>query len=99
MYSITQPIARKADPSLKSFIFTLKNPHNFPARRFALKAERKDNAILCDSKRGPYFCDIAVFDNCNAKAVSDTSNFEQKLGFIASFDEATVVRGEADALE
>jgi hypothetical protein len=32
----------KADPSLKSFLFTLKNPHNFPARRFALKAEKKD---------------------------------------------------------
>jgi hypothetical protein len=31
----------KADASLKSFLFTLKNPHNVPARRFALKAERK----------------------------------------------------------
>jgi hypothetical protein len=29
----------RADPSLKSFIFTLKNPQNVPARRFALKAE------------------------------------------------------------
>jgi hypothetical protein len=29
----------KADPSLKSFIFTLKNPYNVRARRFALKAE------------------------------------------------------------
>jgi hypothetical protein len=35
----------KADPSLKSFIFTLKNPHNLLARRFALKAERKNEAI------------------------------------------------------
>jgi hypothetical protein len=35
----------KADPSLESFIFTLKNPHNFPARKFALKAEKKDEAI------------------------------------------------------
>jgi hypothetical protein len=32
----------KVDPSLKSFLFTLKNTHNVPARRFALKAEEKD---------------------------------------------------------
>jgi hypothetical protein len=37
----------KADPSLKSFIFTLNNPHNVQARRFALKAEMKDMAIHC----------------------------------------------------
>jgi hypothetical protein len=29
----------KADPSLRSFPFTMKNPHNFSARKFALKAE------------------------------------------------------------
>jgi hypothetical protein len=34
----------KADPSLKSFVFTLKNRQNVPARRFALKAEMKDKA-------------------------------------------------------
>jgi hypothetical protein len=28
----------KGDDSLKSFVYTLKNPHNIPARRFALKA-------------------------------------------------------------
>jgi hypothetical protein len=35
--------------SLKSYIFTVKNPHNVPARSFALKAQRKDEAILCNS--------------------------------------------------
>jgi hypothetical protein len=39
----------KADDSLKSFVFMLKNPHNIPARRFALKAEMKHQAIGCDS--------------------------------------------------
>jgi hypothetical protein len=39
----------KADASLKSFLFTLKNPHNVPARRFALKAEKKNEAINCFS--------------------------------------------------
>jgi hypothetical protein len=53
----------KADPSLKSFIFTLKNPHNVPARRFALKAERKDKAIYCNSEGGPNFCDMRVYGN------------------------------------
>jgi hypothetical protein len=62
----------KADPSLKSFLFTLKNPHNVPTRRFALKAEKKDWAIRCVSRWGPTFCDIYVCDNCNTKTDSNT---------------------------
>jgi hypothetical protein len=50
----------KADPSLKSFLSTLKNPHNFPARKFALRAEEKDKAIWCDSLRGPILCDSSA---------------------------------------
>jgi hypothetical protein len=49
-----------ADPSLRSFLFTLKNPHNVPARRFALKAEQKKEAICCDSYFGPCFSDLGV---------------------------------------
>jgi hypothetical protein len=59
----------KADDSLKSFVFTLKNPHNFPERRFALKAEKKDRAILCNSEYGPAFGGdggVIVYGNCNA---------------------------------
>jgi hypothetical protein len=59
----------KADPSLKSFLFTLKNPHNFPARKFALKAEVKDGAIDCSSGWGPCFGnDLWLWNNCNANA-------------------------------
>jgi hypothetical protein len=47
----------KADPSLKSFLFTLKNPHNLPPRKFALKADRKDKAIQCCDCI--HFCDFA----------------------------------------
>jgi hypothetical protein len=65
----------KADPSLKSFIFTLANPQGVPARTFALKAEKKDQAIECDASWGPHFCDIVVIDNCNANSRSYTSNF------------------------
>jgi hypothetical protein len=35
----------KADDSLKSFLFTLKNPHNIPARRFALKTEKNPHGV------------------------------------------------------
>jgi hypothetical protein len=65
----------KADTSLRSFIFTLKNPHNVPARRFALKAEKKDEAINCRSDYGPIFgsgTDLYVYNNCNANAGSGT---------------------------
>jgi hypothetical protein len=64
----------KADPSLKSFLFTLKNPHNFPAMKFTLKTEEKDRAINCDSPWGPIFGDdLGVYDDCTANAVSGSS--------------------------
>jgi hypothetical protein len=64
---------RKVDYSQKSFLFTLKNPLNIPARRFALKAEKKYVAIYCSSRWGPRFgWDIAVSDNCNANTRSCT---------------------------
>jgi hypothetical protein len=61
----------KVDDSQKSFVFTLKNPHNFPARKFALKADEKDRAIGCDSKCGPVFGGgFGVSDNCNTNTQS-----------------------------
>jgi hypothetical protein len=65
----------KGDPSLKSFIFTLKNPHNVPARRFALKVEKNNIAIVCYSDDGPRFLDIGVSDKCNAHTNSWASHF------------------------
>jgi hypothetical protein len=63
----------KADDSLRSFLFTLRNPHNIPARRFALRGEWKGRAIRCDSKCGPCFGnDIGVSDNCNANPFNYT---------------------------
>jgi hypothetical protein len=62
----------KADPSLKSFLFTLKNP-NCPARKFALRNIEKSQAIRCDSSCGPHFRDISISDNCNANASSFSS--------------------------
>jgi hypothetical protein len=40
-----------ADDSPKSFLFTLKNPHNISARRFALKATEKHTEFRISSQR------------------------------------------------
>jgi hypothetical protein len=68
----------KADDSLKSFLFTVNNPHDIPARRFWLRGKTKNQAIFCYSANGPCFggggrCDICVKDNCNAKTESFTA--------------------------
>jgi hypothetical protein len=64
-----------ADPSLKSFLFTLKNPHNVMARRFALKAEKRQRAISCDSGGSPDFCDVGVSDNSDRNTDSCAGAF------------------------
>jgi hypothetical protein len=43
----------KRDSSAKSFLFTLKNPHNFPARVFPLKRDKY--AVFCYDGNGPCF--------------------------------------------
>jgi hypothetical protein len=63
----------KCDDSLKSFLFTLKNPHNIPARKFALQAEKKQCTIICDSLHGPQFGGMWVHDSCNANKYSGTN--------------------------
>jgi hypothetical protein len=63
----------KRDNSQKSFLFTLKNPHNIPARRVKLNAEMKYLAISCYSGQGPcFYGGICVSDNCNANTESWT---------------------------
>jgi hypothetical protein len=57
----------------KSFLFTLKNPRNFPVRNFALKSEKKDQAIDCWSSCDPNFRDICVADHCNRNSGRRTS--------------------------
>jgi hypothetical protein len=65
----------KEDESRESFLFTVKNPHNLAARRFALRPEEEERAIVCDSKCGPGFDDLSVSDNCNANTNSYTYFF------------------------
>jgi hypothetical protein len=56
----------KPDPSLISFVFTLANLHNFPARKCGLKAEKKSEATRCHPRSEPTFLDIRVSDPCNS---------------------------------
>jgi hypothetical protein len=64
----------KGDDSLRSFLFTLRNPHGVPPRKFALKAEGKQWAIYCGSTDCAVFgnTDIHVRDNCNRHRISYT---------------------------
>jgi uncharacterized coiled-coil protein SlyX len=79
----------RADPSGTSFLFTLKNPHNFPAKTFALKSEEKAKAIDCRSSYGPCFgFDIWVTNNCNGTYDSDS------LTFGASYNNDTGLKKE-----
>jgi hypothetical protein len=62
----------KADPSVNGFLFRLKNPHNFPARKFALKAKEKYRAIWCDSGHGPHFFGSAYANDSGSAYANDT---------------------------
>jgi hypothetical protein len=62
----------KSDASQKTFIFTLKNPHNLPAKKFSLKAGWKNAVIICHSSCGPCFRGIDVRDHSDANADSTT---------------------------
>jgi hypothetical protein len=85
---------RKEDPSLKSFLFTLKNPHNVSARRFALKAENNYMTIYCDSENGPCFYGaIGVLNNSNANTDSYTKWFDDNYTNDTGRDGSTFFTG------
>jgi hypothetical protein len=64
-----------ADEELRSWLFTLKNPHRISARKFALKGERKQKAVWCGETEGPSFSDIVIADKCNVSGKCHTSWF------------------------
>jgi hypothetical protein len=81
-------------PSLNSFLFTLKNPHNVPPRRFALKTEKKNEAISCRANSGPVFlCGIAVSDDCNANNNSYNKYFGENYTNDTGLDGKTFFTG------
>jgi hypothetical protein len=88
----------KPDPSLKTFVFTLKNPHNFPPRKFALKVEKKDKALSCCSSRGPWFYGpaIGIYDHCNAHTHNGTYLFSFAYTNDTGLDGNTFFTGSED---
>jgi hypothetical protein len=57
----------KADQTLSSFIFTIKNPAGFAPTKFPLKAERQRQAInYCSMLGARLGYEIVVDDNCNS---------------------------------
>jgi hypothetical protein len=68
----------KRDDSTKSFIFTLKNPHNTPAKTFSMKQGQMGYSMYAYPEYGPTFgggYDIYVCNNCNASSSSYTTYF------------------------
>jgi hypothetical protein len=70
------------DPSHRTYIFTLKNPHRLGPRKFWPDARKKRGVICSHSWWGPSFCDINVTDGPDAliKSWSD-------LGFSSYFND------------
>jgi hypothetical protein len=65
----------KPDSSLQSFVCTLKNPHNLPARRFALKDDKKYQAIRSVFNYGPCFGDdVVIWDMPNR--INNSTSFD-----------------------
>jgi uncharacterized coiled-coil protein SlyX len=66
----------KGDHSLRSFLFTLRNPHGVPPRKLALRKEMKEYAIVCDSDCCAVFgdcsvgCQLIARNNCNCNEES-----------------------------
>jgi hypothetical protein len=69
----------KSDNEVRSWLFTLINPHNIAPRKFYLKNDYRSRAIFCGCSGGPEFgtgCDgfgdIAVRDKCDANVINST---------------------------
>jgi hypothetical protein len=85
----------KGDDSLRSFLFTLRNPRGVPPRKFALKADKKQNALWCNSTRCALFgcgC-ISVYDNCNKNTNSYTSYFGDEYESVSGTREGDFLTG------
>jgi archaellum component FlaC len=77
----------KGDDSLRSFLFTLRNPHGVPSRKFALKADEKHQAIFCASNEGPHFGSNDMFVNANCN--TNRNSFTQLAGCVCKYESDT----------
>jgi hypothetical protein len=80
---------------LKSFLFTVKNPHNIPPRRFELKPEKKHQAIYRFSENAcfGFGCDLVVCENCNAVAKNYTYSLGNTYKNDTGIDSLTLLTG------
>jgi uncharacterized coiled-coil DUF342 family protein len=90
----------KSDPSMKSFLFTLRNPHGTAPMKFPLKLDRKDRAIVCEASWGPTFgsYDIYIADDCNIQGRRGPTNECSDFGTVylneSGLDGKTLLVGE-----
>jgi hypothetical protein len=82
----------KCDNDLKSFLFTLKNPHNIAPRKFLLRQPQR-KAIMCNSTCGPSIYGFVV---ANDSHLNTNSHSELKLdaGNDTGLDGKIVFTGE-----
>jgi hypothetical protein len=70
----------QADPARKSFLFTLRNPHKYPSRRFRLNATDAHRAIICNDGCGPFFQASNTTPRSYTRKVGMTYENETGLG-------------------
>jgi hypothetical protein len=61
----------KPDETKKSFLFTLKNPHQIAPRKFPLRPNMWKHALQCNTLYAPTFNDICVMSGANIHAGSN----------------------------
>jgi hypothetical protein len=72
---IKRPLKGRSES--EGFSFHAEKSAQFPARKSALKAKKKDKAICCSASWGPHFYDIGVLDNCNGNGRSFKVDFRR----------------------
>jgi hypothetical protein len=66
----------KADLNLKTFIFSIINPNDYPPTKFYMKPDKGECAICCDIRWGPSFCGgFAIADQCDRNLRNECGNF------------------------
>jgi hypothetical protein len=86
----------KEDKTLKSFLFTLRNPHGVLPTAFPLKKDRKTCAIYCHPSKGPIFGggpDIIISNECNSNERNHTRSFGDTYQNTTGLDSSTFFNG------
>jgi hypothetical protein len=68
----------KADPSLESFLFHIRNPQGDKPQLFQINSSKMQYALWCSTTCGPCLLDLFVADRCNENSKSTLSGFDFK---------------------